>query len=1533
MIDACDPDADLSTLRKLIKLNTGENIKLTKDEICQVYKNIQDEKLPLPPLILSKNKTYMTDRKSPLSVRDYETLFNPSSKLVDIKRIARKVKLESVEKKTKGDLIIAIGKRLRHLKVSEPIKISRKRVIRKTSEKRNDLNSVMNNTGNKSNLNSAMNNTGNRNNLNSAMNNTGNRNNLNSMVKNAGNRNNLNSAMNNTERRNNLNPAMNNTERRNNLNSMVKNAGNRNNLNSAMNNTERRNNLNPAMNNTERRNNLNSAMNNIGNRNDRKVNFPNESIFKSQPKPDFLKTRETGNSQTSAVRFGDVFQKSTPSFLKRVRRTDPQPKSNVFNNSGPGPAIPMGPNVPNPLPVKPNGSNVPTPVKPNGSNVPTPVKPNGSNVPTPVKPNGSNVPTPVKPNGSNVPTPVKPNGSNVPTPVKPNGSNAPKPKPFIFGSSNGVSDLKSTLKKKLKTLKKLRSDEMNMFLAKVSKLENLDDIFEEARQKDQQRYTEESELIEKKIRNAKTNKERKIAIAENRRIKQEKAAANIQAKKNVAALKRDERKINLSNRSNAIKNAKRALKTNLDSLKQLSRSERNSYLSRVKTVENVDDVFISASQLDQKRYDQKIQNAENKVSKARTEKERLEAKKEKNRLEREQNEEERKARKKAKQLRNQSVRNKLNNTRVQQKIEKLNTNSAIKTAALEAKTRNKKIQTAKNSLKRNLGSLKKLTTSERMAYLSRVRALENIDDVFAEAQRLDQERYDQQLADLKQKNSQVRDEKERKRIAIESRRVIKEQEMAKIQATKNLKRMRELNRSYKNEERKQNIINKKRNDNSKLPVAPIVPPMADIVKPNKPFNAMGKFQNAGKRVGNLVKGFNLKKKSAEPNTEKKPFNAKNKFKGAIGKIGAMKAFKPNTVTKNKFNAKNKFKGAIGKIGAMKAFKPNTVAKDESKKPFNAKNKFKGAVGKIGAMKAFKPNTVAKNKFNAKNKFKGAVGKIGAMKAFKPNVVTKKKFKPNLNTINEKKPFNAKSKFKGAVSAVTAFKPENTFDAAAELDKQLNIKGKELNKANTNKKIRDGVEFKLKQINGLTNTDVTEFMTKWNKSKNKVIFNQARKRGAGRLNGKAKTEERAKPKEENNFNTAAEMNKLNLAPTKNRLLKKAKNEVGRFAGRIGKWDPAIKNAKSNVTLTDLEKQLDKKIELRKEIQMSKLGPIKKRGHLEKVMELRNDVGQRRRIFEEQLKNLTLNTKKKELTKYIIGLNLPAENKSRYVKQTNKPGANLNLIRRSANKQVEEKISNTSKSLVAGAIKKVKNDEAATKIQAAFRGKKNRNKVARMKFEKKTNVTNTFIPTGFDESKVFDNPLAVKPTRTFKDVVKNNKKRRVMNNVKTAAKIAAEKKKLSEATGAERVRLSREQSAATSRNKGKNATAAAGLLKKRNNQFATKGISKAAALKAEQKRAEAAAKKQAKKNKVQEALKAQKARGEALKAKRATKEREEKQKKAVREAAERSAAALKKAASKMEEKEKKRKAGPARNAKLAKELGISKKAAKKRRPKPK
>ena len=274
--------------------------------------------------------------------------------------------------------------------------------------------------------------------------------------------------------------------------------------------------------------------------------------------------------------------------------------------------------------------------------------------------------------------------------------------------------------------------------------------------------------------------------------------------------------------------------------------------------------------------------------------------------------------------------------------------------------------------------------------------------------------------------------------------------------------------------------------------------------------------------------------------------------------------------------------------------------------------------------------------------------------------------------------------------------EKNFNASAELNKQLNIKGKEINKANTNKKIREGVEFKLKEIKGLTNTDIEDFMKKWNTSKNKTIFNQARKRGAGRLAGKKKTEERAKSKEENNFNASAAMTNLNLAPQRNKLFKKAKTEVGRFGGRIGKWNPAIKNAKTNSQLENLEKQLNKKVELRKEIQMSKIGPIKKRGHLEKVMELKNNVTRRRKIFEQQLSDLTQDAKKRELSRYIRGLNIPQENKTGYIKRINAPNPNLSLIRASANKQVNQKISNASKSLVAGVIGKIQEKENAVKV---------------------------------------------------------------------------------------------------------------------------------------------------------------------------------------------------------------------------------------------
>ncbi len=65
-MNACDPDADIQNLRKLIKLNTGIDIKLTKKEICEAYQDIQDDKLPLPPMVMNSTRTYLVDKKSPL---------------------------------------------------------------------------------------------------------------------------------------------------------------------------------------------------------------------------------------------------------------------------------------------------------------------------------------------------------------------------------------------------------------------------------------------------------------------------------------------------------------------------------------------------------------------------------------------------------------------------------------------------------------------------------------------------------------------------------------------------------------------------------------------------------------------------------------------------------------------------------------------------------------------------------------------------------------------------------------------------------------------------------------------------------------------------------------------------------------------------------------------------------------------------------------------------------------------------------------------------------------------------------------------------------------------------------------------------------------------------------------------------------------------------------------------------------------------------------------------------------------------------
>ena len=62
-MDACDPKLDIENLRQMIKQNTGKDLKLSRKKICQAYTDIQEDNLPLPPLVLSRNRTFMVDAK------------------------------------------------------------------------------------------------------------------------------------------------------------------------------------------------------------------------------------------------------------------------------------------------------------------------------------------------------------------------------------------------------------------------------------------------------------------------------------------------------------------------------------------------------------------------------------------------------------------------------------------------------------------------------------------------------------------------------------------------------------------------------------------------------------------------------------------------------------------------------------------------------------------------------------------------------------------------------------------------------------------------------------------------------------------------------------------------------------------------------------------------------------------------------------------------------------------------------------------------------------------------------------------------------------------------------------------------------------------------------------------------------------------------------------------------------------------------------------------------------------------------------
>src|SRR6056300_1523338 len=736
MIDACDPDADMKTLRKLIRMNTGENLKLTRDEICQVYDDIQGGKLPLPPLVMNSTRSYLIDKKSPLTAKDYEQYFNSSTKKSVLKRFAKKVGLKNIDALTKQDLTDAIGTRLMYMKVREPVKIDRIRI----GVKKETLALPVNNTGAVNNLGLPVNNTGAVNNLGLPVNNTGAVNNLGLPVNNTGAVNNLGLPKNEGFPTNNLG-----------------NTGTVNNLGFPTDN-----------------------LSNTGlpkNQPNSKISIPKNGLFKKEQPPAFIRNYKPKNrNQKSQIKFNNVFENKKPFRNTSEKKNKPGFFAGIFGKKKP---------VPN------RRNNVSPPVVPNRRN---------------------NVSPPVVPNRRNNVGPVVPNRRNNVGPVVPNRAN--------------ISSVKAKFKTDLKSLKKLKPAEVNMFLARVRTAENLNTIFDDARAMNQKRYEQEVQNAEAKAQRAKTEQERKAAQAEQLRLEKEQEAARIKAQKYAARLENEERRAEITRRERAIKNAKTAFSGDLATLKKLSKSERASYLSQVRTIDNIDAVFEKARAVDQQRYDQELVNTEAKVQRAKTEQERKLAQAEQRRIEKEQQNAGRLADKKAKALQNQELRTKQRELKLEEQKRRANIQAEEKalknTAKLEEQKRRINIQSrekafknAKNSLKRSLADLK-LTPQQRNGLVARVKTIENIDDIFEEGRTLSRQRFNQNLANAEAKKQKARTEKERKEAEAEQRRLVKEQENTRIQAQKNAMRMRNLERKIEEETRRENITNIERVKKTKI---------------------------------------------------------------------------------------------------------------------------------------------------------------------------------------------------------------------------------------------------------------------------------------------------------------------------------------------------------------------------------------------------------------------------------------------------------------------------------------------------------------------------------------------------------------------------------------------------------------------------------------------------------------------------------------------------------------------------------------------
>jgi dsDNA-binding SOS-regulon protein len=94
-------------------------------------------------------------------------------------------------------------------------------------------------------------------------------------------------------------------------------------------------------------------------------------------------------------------------------------------------------------------------------------------------------------------------------------------------------------------------------------------------------------------------------------------------------------------------------------------------------------------------------------------------------------------------------------------------------------------------------------------------------------------------------------------------------------------------------------------------------------------------------------------------------------------------------------------------------------------------------------------------------------------------------------------------------------------------------------------------------------------------------------------------------------------KTDIVAEQEKVKKIVRNSVPGVTGQYRRgWEGAINKARTPKELKDIQDLLTKKVLLRNQIEQSNIG--EKRGHLFRVMNMKNDVNMRRRIFEKQLK---------------------------------------------------------------------------------------------------------------------------------------------------------------------------------------------------------------------------------------------------------------------------------------------------------------------------